>query len=93
MVVRIVERCGVVSCPVFTASVLAFDPCAAPFPLPFPLPSPVPPRCGFRLLDTSPNDGMLVLLRQRGFDVRSCGMVRGVTCVPNSWLEFYAQRR
>lgn len=45
------------------------------------------------LLDTSPSEGLLVLLRQRDFDVRACGVADGVTCVPNSWLEFYAQRR
>ncbi|CAM9734345.1 unnamed protein product [Ectocarpus sp. 12 AP-2014] len=45
------------------------------------------------LLDSSPNEGLLVLLRQRGFDVRSCGTADGVTCVPCSWIEFYAQRR
>ncbi|CAN0251919.1 unnamed protein product [Ascophyllum nodosum] len=45
------------------------------------------------LLDTSPSEGLLVLLRQRRFDVRSCGLVDAVTCVPNSWLEFYGQRR
>eukprot|EP00903_Cladosiphon_okamuranus_P012301 g11533.t1 len=45
------------------------------------------------LLDTSPSEGLLVLLRQRDFDVRACGVVDGVTCVPSSWLEFYAQRR
>ncbi|CAB1114147.1 unnamed protein product [Ectocarpus sp. CCAP 1310/34] len=45
------------------------------------------------LLDSSPSEGLLVLLRQRGFDVRSCGTADGVTCVPCSWIEFYAQRR
>lgn len=61
------------------------------------IPSPCPnlrhhpdPRS---LLDSSPNEGLLVLLRQRGFDVRSCGTADGVTCVPCSWIEFYAQRR
>lgn len=49
--------------------------------------------CARSLLDTCPNEGLLVLLRQRGFDVRACGVADAVTCVPNSWLEFYAQRR
>ncbi|CAM9596395.1 unnamed protein product, partial [Sphacelaria rigidula] len=45
------------------------------------------------LLDVSPDDGMLVLLRQRAYDARSCAVADAVTCVPPSLLEFYAQRR
>lgn len=45
------------------------------------------------LLDTSPCEGMVVLLRQRGYDARSCGVVDAVTCVPSTLGEFYGQRR
>ncbi|CAM9763736.1 unnamed protein product, partial [Choristocarpus tenellus] len=45
------------------------------------------------LLDNSEDTGIAVMLRERGYDCRSCGTCDTTTHVPETWTEFYGQRR